>query len=128
MLCPSIRPSVPLWQIFVNALFSATMHHSHFKHGMVLRLGVLHVAYQIHVSHLSTSCFSTLFIFRHYIHGQAPNFQFDRIGSCLVKFLLIEPNLCILRCKFCIFLYFSVAPLHIFSTTCTLVSKISAAI
>ena len=36
-------------QIFV-VLFSATMHHSHFKLGMMLRLGILHVAYRIRSS------------------------------------------------------------------------------
>ena len=47
------------------ALFTATMHHSHFKLGMVLLLGVLHVAYRIHIRKLSTSCFMTKTIFRH---------------------------------------------------------------
>ena len=36
------------FQIFV-ALLSASMHHNHFKLVMVLWLGVLHVAYWIHV-------------------------------------------------------------------------------
>ena len=39
--------------------------HSHFKLGMVLGLGVLHIACQIHIRHISTSCFTTYFIFRH---------------------------------------------------------------
>ena len=42
----ALRPSVT--KSFV-APFSATMHHSHFKLGMVLRLGILHVAYRIQV-------------------------------------------------------------------------------
>ena len=33
------------WQIFI-ANFSATMHHSHFKLGMVLQLQVLHFSYE----------------------------------------------------------------------------------
>ena len=45
--------------LFSLALFSATTHHSHLKHGMVLRLGVLHVAHQIQVCDLFTSCFTT---------------------------------------------------------------------
>ena len=51
-------------QIFVT-LCSATMHHSHFKLGMVLWLGVKHLSYWIHVHQLSTSCFLTYFILRH---------------------------------------------------------------
>ena len=41
---------------------SATIQHSYFKLGMVLRLGILHVAYQIQVHHLSTSCFPARFV------------------------------------------------------------------
>ena len=51
--------------MFSVALFSATKHHSHFKLCMVLWLGVLRVAYQIHVHQLSTSCFTTYFLFWH---------------------------------------------------------------
>ena len=51
-------------QIFVE-LSSATMNHSHFKLGMVLLLGILLVAYRIHVHQLSTSCVTTLFVLRH---------------------------------------------------------------
>ena len=40
------------------------MHHSHFKLVMVCQLGVRQVAYRIHVWQLSTSCFTSLFIFR----------------------------------------------------------------
>ena len=56
----SVRPSA------CNQYFpsSVTMHHSHFKLGMVLWLGVLHVAYRIQVSQLFTSCFTTYLIFR----------------------------------------------------------------
>ena len=57
----TFRHNMVKYQTFV-ALFSATMHHSHFTLGMVLQLGVLHVAYRIHVRQLSTSCFMT-FIF-----------------------------------------------------------------
>ena len=53
----SVRPSI--------TLFSATMHHSHSKLGMVLWLRVLHVTYRIQVHQLSTSCFTTSFIFRY---------------------------------------------------------------
>ena len=52
------------------ALFPATMHHIHFKFGVVLRLGTLHITYQIQVHQLSTSCFRTLFIFQHSVRNQ----------------------------------------------------------
>ena len=58
----SVLPSVTIFSV---ALFSATMHHRHFKLCMVLRLGVQHVAYRIQVCELSTSCFTTYFFFRH---------------------------------------------------------------
>ena len=41
------------------------MHHSLFKLGMMLWLGVLHFAYQIQARQLSSSCFTTWFIFRY---------------------------------------------------------------
>ena len=56
------RHSVPTQNVSAT-LFSATMHHSLFKLGMVRWLGVLHVAYRIQVCQLSTSCFTTWFIF-----------------------------------------------------------------
>ena len=52
---PIFRPQ----PIFSVKLFSATMHHSHFKLGMVLWLGILHIAYRISFDQLSTSCFRT---------------------------------------------------------------------
>ena len=51
-------------------IFSATVHHSYFKLGTILRLRVLHVAYRIQVHQLSTSCFTTSFIFPHSIRNQ----------------------------------------------------------
>ena len=39
------------------------MHHSHIKLGMVLQLGVLHVAYQIYICHLLTFCFKLILFF-----------------------------------------------------------------
>ena len=42
----SVRPSLAIFSV---AFLSATMHHSHFKLGMVLQPGVLQVAYRIHV-------------------------------------------------------------------------------
>ena len=62
---PSVRPSFSPKPIFSVVLFAATIHHSHLKLGMVLWLGVLHVAYQIQVRQLSTSCFTAQFIFLH---------------------------------------------------------------
>ena len=44
---------------FSVALFSATMHHSHFKLGMVVWLGVQHITHGIYARQLSTSCFTT---------------------------------------------------------------------
>ena len=46
------------------------MHHSHFKIGMVLLLRVLHIAYRIQAHQLSTSYFTTWFIFRHSVRNQ----------------------------------------------------------
>ena len=51
-------------QVFVT-LSSATLNRTHFTFGMVLSLGVLHIAYGIHARQLFTSCFTTYFIFRH---------------------------------------------------------------
>ena len=49
---------LPILSFVTNIFcFSATMHHSDFKLGMVLRLGVPHVAVQVVL--LSTSCFTT---------------------------------------------------------------------
>ena len=63
-VCPSIGN-----QYFLS-VFSATMHHSHFKLGMLPQLGVLQVAYRIQVCQFSTSCFTTSFIIRHSLCNQ----------------------------------------------------------
>ena len=75
--CPSICLSVV--KILV-ALFSATMHHSHFKLGMVLLLRVLH--HLIHVCQLSTSCFTSLFSD---ITWSSANFSSHFVGVYLVS-------------------------------------------